>query len=259
MDLQLKGKRALISGSTAGIGYAIADALGKEGAAVIVNGRTQKRVDEALKGLRGDVVGIAADLGTAAGVEETIARFPDVDILVNNLGIFEVRKFEEIEDREWLRFFEVNVMSGVRLSRYYLPRMKQRNWGRIVFLSSESALQTPVEMIHYGMTKTAQLAVSRGLAETTAGTGVTVNSVLPGPTASEGVTGFVSAMAAQQKTDVASVEREFFKTVRPSSLLKRFATAEEVAALVAFVSSPVASAINGTALRVDGGSWKSIT
>ncbi len=226
---------------------------------MIVNGRTQKRVDQALKSLRGDVVGIAADLGTAAGVDETIARFPDVDILVNNLGIFEVRKFEDIEDREWLRFFEVNVMSGVRLSRHYLPRMKQRNWGRVIFLSSESALQTPVEMIHYGMTKTAQLAVSRGLAETTAGTGVTVNSVLPGPTASEGVTGFVGAMAAQQKTDAAAVEREFFKTVRPSSLLKRFATAEEVAALVAFVSSPVASAINGTALRVDGGTWKSIT
>ncbi len=258
MDLQLKGKRALVSGSTAGIGYAIADALAREGAAVIVNGRTQKRVDDALKGLRGNVEGIAADLGTAAGVEQTIARFPDVDILVNNLGIFEVRKFEDIEDSEWLRFFEVNVMSGVRLSRHYLPGMKQRNWGRIVFLSSESALQTPVEMIHYGMTKTAQLAVSRGLAETTAGTGVTVNSVLPGPTASEGVTGFVGAMAAQQKTDVAAVEREFFKTVRPSSLLKRFATAEEVAALVAFVSSPVASAINGTALRVDGGTWKSI-
>jgi NAD(P)-dependent dehydrogenase (short-subunit alcohol dehydrogenase family) len=258
MDLQLNGKRALVSGSTAGIGYAIANALAKEGAAVIVNGRTQKRVDHALKQLRGNVEGIAADLGTAAGVEETIARFPDVDILVNNLGIFEVRTFEEIDDRDWLRFFEVNVMSGIRLSRHYLPRMKQRNWGRIIFMSSESGIQTPVEMIHYGMTKTAQLAVSRGLAETTAGTGVTVNSVLPGPTASEGVAGFVASMAAQQKTDAAAIEREFFRTVRPSSLLKRFATSEEVAALVAFVSSPVASAINGAALHVDGGTVRSI-
>jgi NAD(P)-dependent dehydrogenase (short-subunit alcohol dehydrogenase family) len=258
MDLQLKAKRALVSGSTAGIGLAIADALAKEGAAVIVNGRTQKRVDDAMKQLRGNVEGIAADLGTAAGVEAAIARFPDVDILINNLGIFETKPFEEIDDRDWLRFFEVNVMSGVRLSRHYLPRMKQRNWGRIIFISSESGVQTPAEMIHYGMTKTAQLAISRGLAETTGGTGVTVNSVLPGPTASEGATGFVASVAAQQNIDAAAVEREFFRSIRPSSLLKRFATTEEVAALVAFVSSPVASAINGSALRVDGGTWRSI-
>ncbi len=258
MDLQLKGKRALVSGSTAGIGYAIAEALAKEGAAVIVNGRTQKRVDEALKRLSGSVVGIAADLGTAAGVEETVARFPEVDILVNNLGIFEAVAFEKITDDHWMRFFEVNVLSGVRLSRQYLPGMKQRNWGRIIFISSESAIQIPAEMIHYGMTKTAQLAVSRGLAETTAGTNVTVNSVLPGPTASEGVTGFVEAMAAQQNTDAATVEREFFRTIRPSQLLKRLATTEEVAALVAFVASPLASAINGAALRVDGGTVRSI-
>jgi len=258
MDLQLKGKRVLVSGSTAGIGYAIAEALANEGAAVIVNGRTQKRVDEALRKLSGSVVGIAADLGTAAGVEETVARFPDVDILVNNLGIFEAVPFEKITDDHWMHFFEVNVLSGVRLSRHYLPGMKQRNWGRIIFISSESAIQIPAEMIHYGMTKTAQLAVSRGLAETTAGTAVTVNSVLAGPTASEGVTAFVEAMAAQGKTDPAAVEREFFQSIRPSSLLKRFATSEEVAALVAFVASPVASAINGAALRADGGTVRSI-
>src|SRR6202041_2630429 len=230
MDLQLKGKRALVSGSTAGIGYAIAEALAKEGAAVIINGRTQKRVDEALKQLHGNVVGVAADLGTAAGVEETIALFPDVDILVNNLGIFEVARFEEISDGDWLRFFEVNVMSGVRLSRHYLPRMKQRNWGRIIFISSESGIQTPVEMIHYGMTKTAQLAVSRGLAETTAGTGVTVNAVLPGPTRSDGVDEFVKQLSGGKP--FAEFEKEFFTSTRPSSLLKRFAPPEQLANLV---------------------------
>lgn len=258
MDLQLKEKRALVTGSTAGIGFAIAAALAREGAAVVINGRTQKRVDAALKQLSGNVAGIVADLGTAKGVEETIARFPDVDILVNNLGIFEAKPFEQIDDGDWFRFFEVNVMSGVRLSRHYLPRMKQTNWGRIIFVSSESGIQTPAEMIHYGMTKTAQLAVSRGLAETTAGTGVTVNAVLPGPTASEGVAGFVEGMAAQRKTDAATIEREFFRNVRPSSLLKRFATTDEVAALVVFVASPLASAINGAALHVDGGTVRSI-
>jgi NAD(P)-dependent dehydrogenase (short-subunit alcohol dehydrogenase family) len=261
MDLQLQGKSALVTGSTAGIGFAIAEALAREGARVIVNGRTARRVDEALAKLKSSGLaaeGLAADLGTAAGVDEAIRRHPDVDILVNNLGIFEAKPFEQIPDADWLRFFEVNVLSGVRLSRHYLPRMKERNWGRIVFISSESAVQIPAEMIHYGMTKTAQLAISRGLAETTAGTGVTVNSVLPGPTASEGVDGFVDQMAAQRKTDRATVEKEFFQHVRPSSLLKRFATPDEVAAMVAFVSSPVSSATNGAALRVDGGVVRSI-
>jgi NAD(P)-dependent dehydrogenase (short-subunit alcohol dehydrogenase family) len=261
MDLQLNGKRALVTGSTAGIGYAIAERLATEGAQVVVNGRTERRVDDALKRLSDQaprVEGLAADLGTAAGIEEAIRRFPDVDILINNLGIFEPKPFEQISDQDWFRFFEVNVLSGVRLSRHHLPRMKERGWGRIIFMSSESAIQIPAEMIHYGMTKTAQLAISRGLAETTAGTNVTVNAVLPGPTASEGVEVFVDRMAAQRQTDRATVEKEFFRSVRPTSLLKRFAKPEEVAALVAFVSSPLASATNGAALRADGGVVRSI-
>jgi NAD(P)-dependent dehydrogenase (short-subunit alcohol dehydrogenase family) len=258
MDLQLNGKQALISGSTAGIGYAIARSLAREGCRVIINGRTQKRVDAALAKLTGDAVGFAADLGTSDGVAETVARFPDVDILVNNMGIFEPKAFEEIPDSDWFRFFEVNVLSGVRLSRHYLPRMRDAGWGRIIFISSESAIQIPAEMIHYGMTKTAQLAISRGLAETTAGTGVTVNTVLPGPTASEGVEGFVENMAASRGTDRATVEHEFFQNIRPSSLLRRFATPEEVASMVTFVASPLSAATNGAALRVDGGVVRSI-
>ena len=264
MDLQLKGKLALISGSTGGIGYAIAASLAREGCRVIINGRAQKRVDAALAKLAGslgpsaDAVGFAVDLGTVQGVAQMVARFPQVDILVNNMGIFEPKPFEEIPDEDWNRFFEVNVLSGVRLSRHYLPRMRAAGWGRIIFISSESAVQIPAEMIHYGMTKTAQLAVSRGLAETTAGTGVTVNSVLPGPTASEGVEGFVDNMAANRGTDRSTIEREFFQNVRPSSLLRRFATPDEVAALVTFVASPLSAATNGSALRVDGGVVRSI-
>lgn len=258
MDLQLDGKRALVSGSTAGIGFGIAKALANEGAHLIVNGRTQARVDAAVgklkaSGPKGSIEGFAADLGTSAGVQQIIAKYPDVDILVNNLGIFEVKPFEQIPDEDWFRLFEVNVMSGVRLSRYYLPRMKQSGWGRIVFISSESALQIPKEMIHYGMTKTAQLAIARGLAETTAGTRVTVNSVLAGPTASEGAERFVEEVAASRKISREQVEKEFFRTARPSSLLQRFATVDEVAAMVAFVCSPVSSATNGAALRADGG------
>jgi len=257
MDLQLDGKLALVTGSTAGIGFAVAESLARERCRVIINGRTQARVDAALAKLPG-AVGLAADLGTSGGVAEAIRRFPNVDILINNMGIFEPKAFEAIPDEDWFRFFEVNVLSGVRLSRHYLPRMKAAGWGRIVFISSESAVQIPAEMIHYGMTKTAQLAIARGLAETTAGTRVTVNSVLPGPTASEGVEEFVGRLAADQKTDRASVEQEFFRNIRPSSLLRRFATPEEVAALVTFVASPLSAATNGTALRVDGGVVRSI-
>jgi hypothetical protein len=263
MDLKLEGKRAFVSGSTAGIGFAIAETLAREGASVIVNGRTEARVAEAIKklstaGARGKVEGIAADLGTADGVKIAINKFHDVDILVNNVGIFGIIPFEEISDADWLRIFEVNVMSGVRLSRHYLPGMLKRDWGRIVFISSESAVQIPVEMIHYGMTKTAQLAVARGLAETTKGSKVTVNSILAGPTASEGAGAFVRELATEKKTDVATVEREFFRDARPSSLLQRFATTDEVAAMVAFVCSPVSSATNGAALRADGGVIRSI-
>ncbi len=263
MELQLNGKLAVVTGSTAGIGFAIAEALANEGASVVVNGRTEQRVNEAISklrasGVRGKVGGIAADVGTAAGIEKLTDRFPDVDILVNNAGIFEVKPFEQIDDEDWKRLFEVNVLSGVRLSRHYLAGMKKRNWGRIVFISSESAVQIPAEMIHYGMTKTAQLAIARGLAETTTGANVTVNSVLPGPTASEGVERFVRELAAEQKTDPGAVEDEFFRTMRPTSLLKRFAKPEEVAAMVAFVCSPVSSATNGEALRADGGVVRSI-
>jgi NAD(P)-dependent dehydrogenase (short-subunit alcohol dehydrogenase family) len=257
MNLQLQGKTALVTGSTAGIGLAIAAELAREGSEVIVNGRTQERVDAAMKN-SGAAHGIAADLATEAGARAVFARFPEVDILINNLGIFEPKPFEEIPDDDWRRFFEVNVLSGVRLSRHYIGPMKRKNWGRIVFISSESGLQIPAEMVHYGMTKTAQLAVSRGLAETTKGTAVTVNAVLPGPTASEGVTDFVDRMAKSQGAGRDTVEREFFQTVRPSSLIQRFAESEEVAALVAFVCSPRAAAINGAALRVDGGVVRTI-
>jgi NAD(P)-dependent dehydrogenase (short-subunit alcohol dehydrogenase family) len=263
MDLELRGKRALVSGSTAGIGLAIARALAQEGAAVIVNGRTQARVDRAVETVRGaapasDVRGLAADLGTAAGCAAAADAAPEIDVLVNNLGIFEPRPFEAISDADWLRFFEVNVLSGVRLARAYLPGMLARNWGRILFVSSESALQIPAEMIHYGTTKTAQLAVARGLAETTRGTAVTVNAILPGPTRSEGVGEFVSGLARQERRTPDEVERDFFRNARPSSLLQRFETPEEIAALAAFVASPRASGVNGAALRVDGGVVRAI-
>jgi NAD(P)-dependent dehydrogenase (short-subunit alcohol dehydrogenase family) len=261
MDLQLKGKIALISGSTAGIGHAIATALAREGARVIVNGRTPKAVDAAVAAMKstagGDVMGFAGDLSSASVAEKLVQQHPQVDILVNNLGIFEVKPFEEISDDEWKRFFDVNVLSGARLARLYLPFMRKRNWGRIIFISSESGLQIPAEMIHYGMTKAAQIAVARGLAEATAGTGITVNSVLPGPTRSRGVGDFVADWAAKSGKSAQTVEDEFFKTARPTSLIKRFATPEEVAAMVAFVASPLSAATNGAALRVDGGVVKS--
>jgi NAD(P)-dependent dehydrogenase (short-subunit alcohol dehydrogenase family) len=264
MDLQLSGKTALVTGSTAGIGWAIAASLAAEGAHVTINGRTAKRVERAMAQLReahpdAKVAGIDADVSNAAGCAKLVAALPHVDILVNNAGIFDPKPFLEIPDADWERFFQTNVMSGVRLSRAYLPKMLQQNWGRIVFISSESGLQIPVEMIHYGMTKTAQLAVARGLAETTRGTNVTVNAVLPGPTASEGAKTFLDSLAKKQNITPGEFEKQFFKNARPSSLLQRFATPEEVANLVTFVCSPLSSATNGASLRVDGGVVRSIS
>src|SRR5204862_7493282 len=263
MNLQLENKLALVSGSTAGIGLAIAKALAAEGARVIVNGRTEARVSEAIASIRAKVPSaklerLALDLSKADAAAQTTKRYPDVDILVNNLGVYEVKDFKQITDAEWLTIIETNFLSGVRLSRHYLPRMKAAGWGRVIFTSSESAVNIPVEMIHYGVTKTMQVALARGLAETTAGTGVTVNSVLAGPTRSEGVEKFVTDMAKSKNATVADVEREFFRTVRSGSLLQRFATTDEVAALVAFVASPLSSATNGAALRAEGGVVRSI-
>ena len=259
MDLQLAGKTAFVSGSTAGIGLAIATSLAREGAAVIINGRSQAAVDKAATDIQAQtgvaVQGFAGDLSQADQAAALVARFPKVDILVNNLGIFEPKPFEDIPDEDWLRFFDINVLSGVRLARLFLPAMKAADWGRIIFISSESAVQIPVEMIHYGMTKTAQLAVSRGLAESLAGTGITVNSVLPGPTKSRGVNDFVEQLSGGETFE--AFEKQFFETVRPSSLIKRFATVEEVAAMVTYVASPLASATTGAALRVDGGVLRS--
>lgn len=256
MDLKLAGKRAVVTGSTKGIGHAIVVALAREGARVVLNGRTEASVATALAEVEAAVPGaavegFAGDLSTAEASAALVAKHPDVDVLVNNLGIFEPRPFEEIPDEDWRRFFDVNVLSGVRLSRAYLRGMKARDWGRIVFISSESGIQIPAEMVHYGMTKTAQLAVSRGIAETCAGTGVTCNAVLPGPTKSAGLDEFVAQLGGGRSFE--EFEKVFFKKVRPSSLLKRFATTEEVAHLVAYVCSPLASATNGAALRVDGG------
>jgi NAD(P)-dependent dehydrogenase (short-subunit alcohol dehydrogenase family) len=263
MDLGLEGKRALVTGSTAGIGFATARALAREGAAVAINGRFAVRVDAAVTQLATEVpgasvLGIAADLSTAEGCEALVAELPDVDVLVNNVGIFEPKPFEQIDDADWMRFFETNVLSGIRLARHYVAAMRRRDWGRIVFVSSESALQIPTEMIHYGVTKTAQLAVARGLAETLAGTGVTVNSVLPGPTASEGVASFVAELAAARGVDAAAVEREYFATARPSSVIQRFASPDEVAAMIVYVCGEPASATTGAALRVDGGVVRAI-
>ncbi|QLE00750.1 SDR family oxidoreductase [Galbibacter sp. BG1] len=254
MDLQLQGKRAFISGSTKGIGFAIAKTLAEEGAEVIINGRSEDSVDEALKKLKeaapkSKISGIACDFSSPEEIKSLINNLSDIDILVNNVGVFEPKPFEEIPDNDWQRFYDINVMSGVRLSRAFLPSMKRRDWGRIIFISSESGINIPEEMVHYGMTKTAQLAISRGISETTKGTNVTVNSVLPGPTFSEGVKDFADVDEDNRE----EVEKEFFNTERPASLLQRFIDPQEIANMVAYVASPLSSATNGAALKADGG------
>ncbi|MGQ0621669.1 MAG: SDR family NAD(P)-dependent oxidoreductase [Panacagrimonas sp.] len=263
MDLQLNGKRALVTGSTAGIGYAIAKLLTAEGVDVVVNGRTSARVDETVASLRASVPGakvsgVAADLSHLGGIETLLKACPDVDLLINNLGIFDPKPFEAIPDDDWFRFFETNVMSGVRLSRHYLPLMKARNFGRIIFISSESGVCPPPEMVHYGMTKSAQLSISRGLAETCVGTHVTVNSVLPGPTRTEGVGDFFAKLASEQGLSLDETEKRFFAEARPTSIIKRFADPEEVAGMVTYLCSPRAGATNGSAVRVEGGIVRSL-
>ena len=263
MDLELNGRLALVTGSTAGIGFAIARELAREGARVIVNGRTGARVQSAADAIRRDLPGaqlelFTGDLSTSEAASAITARYPDVEILVNNLGIYAVRPFEDITDAEWISIIETNFMSGVRLSRFYLPRMKAAGWGRILFISSESAVNIPTEMIHYGVTKTMQVALARGLAETTAGTGVTVNSVLVGPTRSEGVEEFVAQMAASRGVDVSEVEKDFFRTARPTSILQRFESPDEIAHMTTYLASPLASGTNGAAVRVEGGLLRSI-
>ncbi|MBN3520279.1 SDR family oxidoreductase [Algoriphagus lutimaris] len=263
MDLELIDKKVLISGSTAGIGYAIAERFLKEGAEVIINGRTKESVNNSIESLKNStgsekISGVAADFSKVEDVNRLIAKVPEIDILINNAGIFEPKAFEEIPDEDWFRFFELNVMSGVRLSRHYLPKMLQKNWGRIIFISSESGVFIPEEMIHYGMTKTAQISISRGLAELTKGTNVTVNSILPGPTKSKGVGIFIEDLAKSNYTSTEEVEKDFFKKMRPTSLIQRFASVEEVANTVVYFSSPLASATNGASIRVEGGLVKSI-
>jgi len=253
MNLQLENKTALVTGSTKGIGFAIARLLAAEGASVIVNGRSVDSAKAAAQKIGPKARGVAADVSTAVGCASLLQQVPTVDILVNNAGIFEPKPFVEIPDADWERFYQVNVMSAVRLTRAYLPGMLQRNHGRVIFMSSESGVQIPEEMIHYGMTKAAELALVNGIAQLTRSTGVTVNAVLPGPTASEGVTDFVDKLAAGAKQTAAEFEKEFFRSVRPTSLLQRFASVDEVASMVAYLCSPLASATNGAAVRVDGG------
>src|SRR5260370_22631351 len=258
MDLQLKGRKAIVTGGTAGIGLAIAGVLTEEGVEVTIAGRNSKKLSEALSSLSGVARGIEADLGTAEGAARLIAAVPETDILVNNLGIYEPKKFADITDEEWLHVFEVNVLSGIRLSRHYFPKMLKKNWGRVIFISSESGIMTPGEMVHYGMTKTAQLAISRGMAEQTKRTKVTVNTVLPGPTHSEGIVGFLQGLASTPNATAEQAEREFFEKYRSSSLLQRLIQDREVANLVAYVASPLSAATNGAALRAEGGIISSI-
>jgi NAD(P)-dependent dehydrogenase (short-subunit alcohol dehydrogenase family) len=257
MDLKLSGQTALVTGSTAGIGFAIAQRLAAEGASVIVSGRGQEKVNAAVGRIReaggASVRGFVADVTTADGADALLAAAGPVDILVNNLGIYESKAFSDITDADWMRFFEVNVVSGARLARAVFPGMLERNSGRIVFVSSESALSVPKDMIHYAVTKTAQLTIARGLAELTKGTKVTVNSVLPGPTRADGIESFLRGQASDPAAPLAEIEAEFFAKARAASLLQRMIEPEEIASLVAYLASPLSAATNGAALRVEGG------
>jgi NAD(P)-dependent dehydrogenase (short-subunit alcohol dehydrogenase family) len=262
MDLKIKNKTALVTGSTGGIGYAIAKSLANEGAAVVVNGRTNERVNKAVETITAEtgntnVKGIAADFSDVHQIQSLIDQLPEVDILVNNVAIFEPKAFADITDDEWIKFYEFNVLSGIRMARAYFNKMLQKNWGRIIFISSESAIQIPAEMIHYGMTKTAQIAVARGLAELTKGTNVTVNSVLPGPTFSEGAAGFFKSLAEEKNQTVSEIEKQFFEVMRPTSILQRFTTTDEIASMVTYLASELSIATNGATIRADGGVVKS--
>jgi NAD(P)-dependent dehydrogenase (short-subunit alcohol dehydrogenase family) len=263
MNLQLKNKKVFVSGSTAGIGFAIAKGFAQEGAIVYLNGRDTLKVEKAKSLIQQEipgaqVYGIVADLATVEGYEKLILQLPDTEILINNLGIFEPVAFFDIKDDDWIKMFDVNVMSGIRLSRFYMPKMLEKNWGRVVFISSESALQIPTEMIHYGLSKTAQLSLTNGLAQLTKGTGVTVNSILPGPTFSEGVEKFIGDLAQQRNVTTKEVEHQFFTETRPLSLLQRFISPDEVASAVLYISSELAAASNGAAIKVDGGILKGL-
>lgn len=262
MDLKLKDKTALVTGSTTGIGFATAKSLAAEGAKVIVNGRSQERVNAAVEQIKAEtgnpnIFGAVADLAQPDQVDNLVKQFPDVDVLVNNAGVAQPKAFKDILDEEWLSIYQMNLMSGVRLSRAYLEKMLTANWGRIIFISSESAIQIPAEMIQYGVSKIAQIGLSRGLAEMTVGTAVTVNTILPGPTSTEAITGFMKATAEQQGISDAEMEKVFFTSMRGTSLLKRFIEPEEIANLVTYVASPLSAATNGAALRADGGVIKS--
>lgn len=263
MDLNLQDKTALVTGSTAGIGLAIAATLAREGARVYINGRTAERVATARAQIldqqpAAKVETVVADFKDKAQVEQLLQEVPAVDILVNNVGVFEPVAFRAITDAQWYEIFEVNVMSGIRLARHYFDGMISRNWGRILFISSESGVQVPPEMIHYGVTKTAQIGLANGLARLTKGSGVTVNTVLPGPTLSEGAGNFIATLAEQNSKSRAEMEKHFFQFDRPGQLLQRFASTQEVANMVAYLASPLASATNGAALRVDGGTLPTI-
>jgi NAD(P)-dependent dehydrogenase (short-subunit alcohol dehydrogenase family) len=263
MDLKLNGKRAIVTAGTAGIGYAIAKSLAREGAHVFITGRSEKTLKKAREleeagGGTGRVMGVIADMGEARGAAALFEQVPEVDVLVNNLGIYEAKPFESITDEDWLHIFEVNVLSGIRTTRNYLSKMFEKNWGRIIFIASESGIMIPSEMIHYGTTKTAQLAISRGIAETTQGTGVTVNTVMPGPTRAANIEEFMRSVSEKPHAPLADIEREFFRKYRSSSLLQRLIEADEIANLVTYLASPLSAATNGAALRAEGGLLRSI-